>query len=379
MSPSPARARARDPLWARLTVVVGAVLVFLSATTFAGGRALLARYTAAVSQEDLLGSAAATPAPGRTVAAGPLNLLLVGIDERAGDAAGGARADSIIIVHVPAAHDEGYLISIPRDTLVDIPAFPKSGYQGGQDKINAAFQYGSANDGGRAGGFQLLAATVTKLSGITFNAGAIVNFAGFQSLVGALGGVDMCVDEKVVSIHVGTDASGRFATPYQLTPDGPVPVRGVTPQTYLPGCQHLAAWQALDYVRQRELLPDGDYGRQRHQQQFLRAVLQKATSTGVLTDPVKLDAVLRAAGQAVTVDGGGASLADWAFTLGGVGPGNLTLIRTNGGKFNSEQVNGQSVEVLDDVSRQLLDAVRDDTVGDFAAAHPDWTVTDGQP
>jgi LCP family protein required for cell wall assembly len=369
----------RDPLWARLTVVVGAVLVFLSASTLAGGRYLLARYTAEVSQADLLGSAAATPAPGRTVADGPLNLLLVGIDERADDTAGGARADSIIIVHVSAAHDQAYLISIPRDTLVEIPAFPESRYPGGQDKINAAFQYGSANGGGRPGGFQLLAATVTRLSGITFSAGAIVNFAGFQSLVGALGGVDMCVDEKVVSVHIGTDANGKFATPYRMTADGPVPVRGVTPQTYLPGCQHLAPWQALDYVRQRELLPDGDYGRQRHQQQFLRAVLQKATSAGVLANPVKLDAVLRAGGQALTVDGGGASLADWVFTLGGVGPGNLTMIKTNGGKFNSEQVNGQSVELLDDVSRDLLDAVRGDSVGDFVAVHPDWTVPDGQP
>jgi anionic cell wall polymer biosynthesis LytR-Cps2A-Psr (LCP) family protein len=126
------------------------------------------------------------------------------------------------------------------------------------------------------------------------------------------------------------------------------------------------------------LLPDGDYGRQRHQQQFLQAVLQQATSTGVVTNPVKLDAVLRAAGQAVTFDGGGSSIADWMFTLGGIGPDNLTMLRTNGGQFNSEQVGGQSVEVLDGSTRQLLEDVRGDTVGDFVAAHPDWVVTPSQ-
>src|SRR5262249_18490346 len=104
-------------------------------------------------------------------------------------------------------------------------AYPRTGYTGGRDKINAAFAYGFQPGGGRAGGFELLALTVKQLTGISFDGGAIVNFAGFQSLVTALGGVDLCVDEKVVSIH--------------------------TRQVYQPGCQHMAAWQALDYVRQR--------------------------------------------------------------------------------------------------------------------------------
>jgi hypothetical protein len=43
-------------------------------------------------------------------------------------------------------------------------------------------------------------------------------------------------------------------------------------------------WQVLDYVRQRELLPNGDYDRRRHQQQFLMAVLKQTASAGTLTD-----------------------------------------------------------------------------------------------
>jgi LCP family protein required for cell wall assembly len=373
------RTSGRDPLWARLLVAFGALLMLVSGTALVGGRYLLTRYTSNIKQENLLGGAAATPGTSGNVSIdGPINLLLVGIDERADDPAGGARSDSIIIVHVPATHDRAYLVSIPRDSLVDIPAYPRTGYPGGRDKINSAFEFGYQNNGGRAGGFELLALTIKQLTGVSFNGGAIVNFGGFQSLVAAMGGVTLCVDEKTTSIHIGTDANGKVTVPFTQTQSGAlIPVRGVTPQVYQPGCQHMAAWQALDYVRQRELIPDGDYGRQRHQQQFLRAIFQQATSAGVLTNPIKLDSVLRAAGQALTFDGGGVSIDNWIFTLKGVG--NLVLVKTNGGNFNSEQFGDESVEILNDLSRQLLQSVRDDTVGDFVAAHPDWVITGDQP
>lgn len=377
------RTSGRDPLWARLLVAFGALLMLISGTALVGGQYLLTRYTSNIKQENLLGGAAAIdgqgPATSRHVSIdGPINLLLVGIDERADDPAGGARSDSIIIVHVPATHDRAYLVSIPRDSLVDIPAYPRTGYSGGRDKINSAFEFGYQNSGGRAGGFELLALTIKQLTGISFNGGAIVNFGGFQSLVAAMGGVTLCVDEKTTSIHIGTDANGKVTLPFTQTQSGElIPVRGVTPQVYQPGCQHMEAWQALDYVRQRELIPDGDYGRQRHQQQFLRAIFKQATSAGVLTNPIKLDSVLRAAGQALTFDGGGVSIDDWIFTLKGVG--NVVLVKTNGGNFNSEQFGDESVEILNDLSTQLLQSVRDDTVADFVAAHPDWVIPGDQP
>jgi anionic cell wall polymer biosynthesis LytR-Cps2A-Psr (LCP) family protein len=241
--------------------------------------------------------------------------------------------------------------------------------------VNAAFQYGFQGGGGRAGGFELLARTVKQVTGVSFNGGALVNFAGFETLVTALGGVDMCVDETVVSAHVGTDADGRPRAPYDMTESGPVPVPGVTPQVYQPGCQHLAAWQALDYVRQRELIPDGDYGRQRHQQQFLQAILKKASSTGVVSNPVKLDAVIRAAGPALTFDPGGVPIGSWLSTLKGVRANKTILIKTNGGAFNTMDVNGQSVEVLSDQSLKLFKHLRSGTVGAFVTAHPDWVAS----
>ncbi|MGI5243006.1 LCP family protein [Dactylosporangium sp. CA-139066] len=366
------RRSGRRPRWARVLVALGALLIVVSAAGIAGSRVLLHRYTDSIGQQSLLGDAG-TP---HVSIDGPINLLLVGIDERNDDPDSDRNADSILIVHIPASHDAAYLASVPRDSYVSIPSYSKSRFEGGSDKINAAFPDGYGNGAGRAGGFELLALTIKKLTGISFNGGAIVDFSGFKSLVAALGGVNMCVDERTVSVHIGHDARGRYQMPYELTDEGPVPVPGVTPQVYQPGCQHLADWQALDYVRQRELLPDGDYGRQRHQQQFLKAVLKQATGSGMLTNPVKLDRVLRAAGQAMTVDNGGISIPDWLFALRDIRSGAVTMLKTNGGTFNSELIDGKDTEILSDTSLKLFSAIRDDNVPAFVAAHPDWVSPD---
>ncbi len=376
----------RIPLWARALVALGALLMVGSLTGLVAGKLLLDRYTGSVHQEHLLGGAQATAAAsgaggGEPVPAsidGPLNLLLVGIDERTNAPADGARADSIIILHVPANHDAAYLISVPRDSRVHIPAYPKTGYRGGTDKINAAFAFGWLNGGGRQGGFELLALTLKELTGISFNAGAIINFGGFTSVVDAMGGVDMCVDERTISVHVGWDANGKETPPYDIVPPDYTPrkIYGVRPQVYEVGCQHMAGWEALDYVRQRELLPDGDYARERHQQQFLKAVAKKLTSLGVLANPLRLDSVLRSAANTLTFDGGGYSMTDWLFNLKAVSPGNIVMLKTNGGQFNTEYIGGQAFEILDDTSLVLLQSARDDTVEQFVVQHPDWVAGD---
>jgi LCP family protein required for cell wall assembly len=281
-------------------------------------------------------------------------------------------------VHIPAAHDRAYLISIPRDTLAQIPADTQTGYVGGQNKINAAFAFGSQNGGGIPGGVTLLATAIKTLYGIGFDAAAVVDFAGFQKVVDVLGGVDLCVDEKVTSIHIGFTADGVMAPQAPFRQDANLhlyPVPGVTPQVYNPGCQHLNAWQSLDYTRQRDLLAngDGDYGRQRHQQQFIKAVVTGIFSKGVLTNPSKLAAVLDTVGKAVTVDTGGISLEDWIFAMRGINAGTVTTIKTNNGQYNTTTITGiGDCEVLTDTSLQLLRAVSADTVAEFVTEHPDW-------
>ncbi|RSM42176.1 hypothetical protein DMB66_55005, partial [Actinoplanes sp. ATCC 53533] len=114
------------------------------------------------------------------------------------------------------------------------------------------------------------------------------------------------------------------------------------------------------------------YGRQRHQQQFLKAVLKQAVSDG-LNSPTKLPGLLSAVGKTMTVDSGGVSLEDWVFAMRGLNPDDLVTIKTNAGRFNSKSVPGVgSVEVLSDDSLQLLKAVKNDDVAAFAQSHPSW-------
>ncbi|GIH20215.1 hypothetical protein Raf01_83870 [Rugosimonospora africana] len=346
-----------------------------SGSLIVGVKVFLAQATRSVTQANLLGGAGNQAASHVTVS-GPVNVLLVGTDGRPDQPADLGRADSIIVLHVPAGHDKAYLVSIPRDTLVQIPADPSNEYPGGQDKINAAFAFGSQDGGGVSGGIQLLARTIKSAYGITFDAAAVVNFAGFQQVAGVLGGVTMCVDEKTTSIHVGFTDSGQEALPF--TQDANLqlsPVAGVTPQVYNPGCQHLSAWQALDFTRQRDLLAngDGDYGRQRHQQQFIKAVFKEVLSTGTITNPAKFSKVLDAIGKAMTVDTGGISIEDWIYAMRGVTDAGITTIKTNDGQYDSITVPGiGSCEQLSDTSLQLLQSVKGDTVGQFLTAYPDW-------
>ncbi len=331
----------------------------MSGAALIGAEVLINRYTGAVHRQPMLGGAGVVT----TSLVGPLNVLLVGVDERtAQDDPEGTRADSIIVMHINAAHDSAYLLSIPRDTLADIPAFSKTGYQAGRDKINAAFRYGSGAGAGRAGGFELLAATVRDLTGISFNAGAIINFAGFRSVVDALGGVDLCVDQKVTSIHLNTHG-------------GDLRLGGAA-QVYLPGCQHLVPWQALDFARQRYGLPDGDYDRQRHQQQLLKAIAKQAISRGV-SNPAGLDRMLTAGGRALTVDLMQTSITDWLCLLPGIGSGGMVMLRTNAGAFASVTCpDGADCEQLTAESVRMFEAARGDTMADFVAAHPSWVATD---
>jgi LCP family protein required for cell wall assembly len=361
---------------------VGALLMVISGGSLVAGKLLLVHYTGGLTHDGGLGSAGVT---GGTSINGPINLLLVGIDEGSGRT-DGARADSIIVAHIPASHDAIYLASIPRDSRVTIPAHRATGYAGGTDKINGAFQAGSQNNGGRDGGLALLAETVSNLSGgsLKFNGAAIVNFDGFRGLVQAIGGVRMYVDEKVTSIHIGTNVkTGKGGVPYNINPDGTVAGLNpnMRPEVYEVGWHDFADWQALDYVRQRDLLAnqDADYGRQRHQQQFLKALLNKTTSTGVITNPIKVNGVLKSVGKAVSFYNNNVDIADWIFTLKGIKPDNMTMIKTNGGAFNPVTIDNVAYETLSPDSLQLLKDMAADNMQAFVSSHQSWISTDVAP
>ena len=336
------------------------------------GGSLVSRYAGAVQTEDLFGdTAAGTSTKVQEEIKGPLNILLVGIDPREPETP--PLADSIMVVHIPEGLKSAYIFSLPRDTYVEMPAFEKAGLGPQRGKINGAMSMGSRVPGERlpsaTQGFELLSKTVSKLTGIErFDAGALVNLDGFKKVVDAMGGVDLYVDERTVSEHRAPDGSGR---PHRPRYKGdPHPYRG--PQkTYEVGDHHLEGWEALDFVRQRYGLKGTDYGRQRHQQQFLKAMAKQATSADVITNPVKLDKVIRAGGNSLTFNGRGRSVVDFAFALKGLGGEDITTIKLSGGGAYSD--GGRYLgEQLAPGTEDLFAAIRDDTIDSFLLNNPQF-------
>jgi polyisoprenyl-teichoic acid--peptidoglycan teichoic acid transferase len=362
-----ARRNWRAPRWALVCVALGSLLLLGSGGVLVTSQVLVARYSSAVHVENLLPDEAGSGHEARSTVKGPLNILLVGIDQRPNEPETLPRADSILILHIPAGLDRGYLISLPRDLLVDIPAFPRAQYAGGTDKINAAMAFGSRVPGqprpSTTQGFTLLAKTVSNYTRIKrFDAGAIISFVGFQKLVDAMGGVDLYVDTPVKSEHRKPDGSMRTQKPGGGGYTGPQ-------AQYTVGRHHLKGWQALDYVRQRYGLPNGDYDRQRHQQQFIKAMIAQAFRKDVVTNPIKLDRVLRAAGESLTFDGQGHTVVEYAFALKNIRSSSVVTLKLPGESvFNGEDYAGERLKAP---AQEYFAAVRRDRVDQFVDAHPE--------
>ncbi|MEU6072687.1 LCP family protein [Micromonospora sp. NPDC047074] len=355
------RSRRKDPLWARLTLILGAVLMVTSGAAVVGSKVLIDQATGNIAQRNLLGDASKSDAEGGNSLEGPIDMLLLGVDARERWAADDVRADSIIVLHIPATHDQAYLISIPRDTEAHIPAFKKSGWQGGTDKINAAFQAGARNGGGWEGGAQLMAQTIKKMTGISFDGAAIINFGGFKNVIDALGSVRICVSQEVESIHMSyVDGKPMWNADAKKTG------KQRTPVVHKKGCREMEGWAALDYSRQRKSLKNGDYDRQQNQQQLIKAMARKATEDGTLTNPLKLNELIKVAGKAFILDTGGVPVADFVFTMRGVTGNDLVMLKTNGGTFHSDG----NRETLSQETLDMFHAVKQDKLAEFVFANP---------
>jgi LCP family protein required for cell wall assembly len=210
--------------------------------------------------------------PKEEVAGDALNFLMLGSDTRDPSSTGGSRSDTIIVLHLPKDRSSAQLVSIPRDTWVHIPR-SKDGKHGNTDaKINAAFAWGGA---------PLMVQTVEAYTGVRIDHVVMVDFAGFKEIVDALGGVEVDVEQSFTSTHsLSASSVRRFEK-------GPQTMDGAT---------------ALDYARERYAFKDGDFARIRHQQQVIKAILSKASSGGILTNPARLNSFLRATADSVAVD-----------------------------------------------------------------------------
>ena len=221
-----------------------------------------------------------------------VNILVVGTDSRSGasgdvgagdqDDVPGVRNDSTMVIHISADRSRVQIVSIPRDTLVDIPACKhrdgSSSAPLSNEMFNNAMFYGA--DGGNSEedivpGIACVKSTVENMSGMTVDAFMVVNFAGFIDMIDALGGIWFNIPHRVEDEEA------------QLYVDA--------------GCYKLDGTNSLAYMRSRKGQGDGsDISRIGRQQQLISAMVRELQSKNYVTDPGALISFLQAAIKAVT-------------------------------------------------------------------------------
>ncbi|MCL4369607.1 MAG: LCP family protein [Chloroflexi bacterium] len=224
-----------------------------------------------VSSDTAFGSSAAEGAP---LPGGRVNILLLGIDQRDDERQRGvpSRSDTMILVSVDPATRSGGILSIPRDLWVAIPG----GYK--DNKINVANFLGDM-DKLPGGGPALAKRTVELNFGLPVHYYVRANFRGFESIIDALGGVDIDVQKHILDREYPTQDYGYMTV------------------EFMPGMQHMNGVRALQYARTRH--DDNDFYRNKRQQQVLLAARNKLMRIDVLP---RLPALLGAAKNAVDTD-----------------------------------------------------------------------------
>ncbi|NUT32916.1 MAG: LCP family protein [Hamadaea sp.] len=332
----------------RIAVIVAAVLVLI-AGGITGVVLLRGHVDDKIPQTDLFGSASASPSPEGSPSPppgsdikGPLNFLIAGVDNRESQPNWIPRSDAIMILHVNKDLTQAYLTSLPRDLVVQVPAFKPANFGGERTKITHAMMYGSRVPGTKkpsiAQGFQLMAKTVSNYTGIQkWDGGAVLTFRGLARLVDAVGGIQLHIDQKVVSIHKQPNGQSR-------TPCGRCEHGYSGPQmTYKVGPMQMKGWQAIDYARQR-YTSGGDYTRQRHQRQMIKAIVAKIGQGDYLTNPASFERVLTALGQTLTFDGRGRKPTEFAYALRNLTPATITLIGLPGsGAYSGGRYIGENL------------------------------------
>ena len=258
------------------------------------------------------------------------NILLLGSDTRSGSEAAqvsGSRADSIMLAHIPADGKGVYLVSIMRDTWVNIPGY-------GAAKINAALNYG---------GISLQVATVENLLGIKIDHVAEIEFEGFKSLVNSVGGVDVQV-------------------PFNFD---------INIWSFKQGMQHMDGGAALAFVRARYQFADGDYQRVRNQRAFLRGLYNTMKSKGALDNVGSFQSAVESIAGYMRVDSGlnAAQIAQIAAPV--LTSGDTTMRMTtlpNAGPGWS--YDGQSIVIVNQAANANLSyALQHDSMDQFMATY----------
>ena len=215
----------------------------------------------------------------------PINLLVIGSDGRSnptdchlgGDCGPGANADVEMVVHVAADRTNATVMSIPRDTVTELPACrdTRTGTSMATHvgQINSTLSYGPG----------CTVAAVHQLTGIPIDHFVMVDFAGVVTMSDAVGGVQVCVSDNLYDPYSHLKLSA--------------------------GDHTLQGLAALEFLRSRHAFGDGsDLGRTYAQHLFLSALIRNLKSAGTLADPAAVYSLADAATKALTVDTGLSSI-----------------------------------------------------------------------
>lgn len=265
-----------------------------------------------------------------------VNILLIGVDDP--DGAGGLfrelesgewtpgkfRSDAIMVLHVSGDRSSAQLVSIPRDSFVEVP-------DRGRDKINASF-----SDGGP----EALAQVVEGLGDVFIDHAVVIDFEHLADMTTAMGGIDVYQPESV------TDPRNGY--------------------TWQKGPLHLEGETAVWYVRQRYGMPRGDFDRIQRQQNVLRAMLDKTASAGTLANPVRVTRLVTQLASFVAVDEGftPAKIRSLAISSRNIRPANMRFVTVP--VTGTPTIDGASVVTLDLAKTEdLFDALEKDRFEDW--------------
>ena len=304
----------------RIAVSVVTFLLLLVVGVGGYGWFLNSKVDKNLERADLLGSATTetqTTKGEKLVTDQGTNYLLIGSDARPGETA--SRADVIQLVHVDEARENVWIIHFPRDLYVPVPGR-------GEDKINAAYAYGQS---------PLLVKTIQDLVGVKIDHVAKTDFEGFKNLTDALGGVRV----------INSQASPSYA-------EGPLELDGT---------------QALEFVRERKTLKEGDISRGQRQQAWLKGIMAQTLTPGVLLNPGKLSSVIDAGTKHTIVDNTltTGTIRSEAIKMRGIRGSNIHFVTAPFSGFGTAP-NGGSIDILDEQGMaDLSDALRTDDLANY--------------
>lgn len=264
----------------------------------------------------------------------PVNILLMGTDDRTGKGNKGygldsgrttKRSDTTILLHINADRSNALAVSIPRDLWVKQPPCVGAG----------AGQYAKFNNAYEQGGASCTHTLVQDITGVDVDHVVVVDFNGFKQMVDAVGGVEVCLEHPV------NDADSKLNLPA--------------------GTTVVSGEDALAFVRARKTLGDGsDIGRIQRQQAFLSAAIRKATDSQLLLNPARVYSILDTATKSLTVSpglDGVRPMKALVDSVRAVKPQNITFV-TLPFTYRSDLAN---VDLDKAAAAPILSAIRNDT------------------